>query len=166
MSIKTEIERIESAKQGLSEWLSNHDVRVSFNAKLNELVELLDSANMGSIPATPLVPVEVVSGLNTTIHQLYIPKGTMTVAADSLTGSNYRCTANAMLVLYGTCGGGSTNQQAYPTVTVDGDMTVETVYYTGSTSSATRPMGIFVIHVGTKGGTVTFTRAVSKNAII
>ena len=166
MSIQTEIDRIKSAKSELAKWLSSHKVVLNVNASINDLVDLLDSAATGGTPATTLVPVEVVCGLNTTISKIYTQKGTLTAATGSLTGSSYRCTANSMLVLYGTCGGGSTTQQAYPTVTVDGDMTVETVYYTGSTSSATRPMGVFVIHVGTQGGTVTFTRAVSKNAII
>ena len=35
MSIQTEIARISGAKQSLADWLLDHDVEVSFNAKLD-----------------------------------------------------------------------------------------------------------------------------------
>lgn len=166
MSIQAEIARIVSAKQDLADWLVDHNVRVSIDTNLNELVDLLDSASIGGSSEAALVPVSVSASTTATISKTITPKGTMVGASTSPTNSLYRCPANSMLVLYGTCNGGSSTTQAYPTVNLTGDLTSETVYYTGSNSTSTRPMGIFVVHIGTEGGTVTFTRATSKNAVI
>ena len=166
MSIQAEIERITSAKQSLSEWLANHDVRVSINAKLNELVELLDTASSGKIEVTTQVLVTITSGVNALILKTVLPDGTVERPSTTLGGAMYICPANSLIVLYGNCSGGSTLQQAYPTVTVTEGMTVDTIYYTGSNLSSERPIGIFVVHVGTKGGTITFSRTTTKNSVV
>lgn len=165
MSIKSEIERIASAKQELVRWLSRHKVVLNINASINELVELLDSAASGGT-ADAFVTVNVTSAAAAMLSKTVLPHGAVESGVNPISGTAYLCPANSMLVLYGTCNGGTTAQQAYPSVTVTGDMTSETVYYTGSNSSATRPLGIFVVWVGTKGGTVTLTRSTTKNAII
>lgn len=165
MSIQTEINRLASAKSALSSWLLEHDVRISLNAKLNELVGLLDTVSTGD-KKDVLVPVTVNCAVTALISKTVLPVGAKENSLLGSTSSSYRCPANSMLVLYGTCNGGTSTAQAYPTVNVTGDLTSEVVYYTASSSSSTRPMGIFVIHVGTEGGAVTFTRATSKNAIM
>ena len=166
MSIQIEIARLLAAKQNLSDWLVEHDVRVSNNAKLNELVNLLDTVSTGGSSSTPLVPVDVLYTVTSSVVKTVLPKGSQ--AGDTLTlmGNSYLCPANSLLVVYGTCNGGTTSTQAYPTITVTGDLDFEPVYYTASNAALNKPIGIFAIHIGEVGGTVTLTRKTSSGAIM
>ena len=69
MSIQSEIERISGAKQDLVDWLLDHDVEVSFNAKLDEIVSLLADVSTVGSEEKNLVLVEVKYGSNTLIRQ-------------------------------------------------------------------------------------------------
>ena len=166
MSVQNEIERIVTAKQELAKWLASHKVVLNVNASINELVDLLDFASTGGIPATTLVPVTVTAAAGVTLTTTVLPYGTLESALSSTDGRSYRCPENSMLVLYCSCTGGTTAAQAYPTVTVTGDLTAKTIYYTGSNSSTNRPVGIFVVQVGTQGGAVTLNRTISKGTVI
>ena len=89
MSIQSEIERLSSAKQDLVDWLLDHDVEVSFNAKLDELVSLLADVSTDSGEEKDFVHVEVKHGSNTLISKTVTPPGSSASGTLVLQGAGY-----------------------------------------------------------------------------
>ena len=167
MSIQSEIERISGAKQDLVDWLLDHDVEVSFNAKLDEIVSLLADVSTGGSEEKNLVLVEVKYGSNTLISKTITPPGSSASGTPVLQGAGYEVPANSLMVVYASAtSGGTAKLQAYIDVTITGDITYETVYQTVSNSSAVKPVYIAAVKVGSRDGTITFTRKTSSGSIM
>lgn len=167
MSIQSEIERLSGAKQDLADWLLDHDVEVSFNAKLDELVGLLADVSTDSGEEKDFVHVEVKYGSNTLISKTVTPPGSSASGTLVLQGAGYEVPADSLMVVYASAtSGGTAKLQAYIDVTITGDITYETVYQTVSNSSAVKPVYIAAVKVGTQGGTITFTRKTSSGSIM
>ena len=167
MSIQSEIERLSGAKQDLVDWLLDHDVEVSFNAKLDELVSLLADVSTDSGEEKDFVHVEVKHGSNTLISKTVTPPGSSASGTLVLQGAGYEVPTDSLMVVYASAtSGGTAKLQAYIDVAVTGDVTYETVYQTVSNSSAVKPVYIAAVKVGSRDGTITFTRKTSSGSIM
>lgn len=167
MSIQTEIERIADAKQSLANWLLEHDVEVSFSARLDELVELLADVPTGS-SETQLVPVDVLrSGTTVSFGSTITPPGTDSNTEQLTNGTRYYVPTNSLMLVYAYAGtGGSTNKQAYISAAVTGDVESTTAYRVASTSLSVKPILVCGVRVGTTGGTITFSKKTSSNDVM
>ncbi len=167
MSIQTEIARISGAKQSLADWLLDHDVEVSFNAKLDELVELLDDVPTGGDTGV-LVPVDSVRSASTvSFAKVVTPPGSSDSTETIPNGTRYFVPAKSLMVVYAFAGtGGSSKQQATVTATGTSDIQTDTVYQVASTSLAVKPVLVCAVSVGETGGTVTFTKRTSSGEIM
>ena len=167
MSIQTEIERISDAKQSLADWLLNHDVEVSFSARLDELVELLDDVPTGG-SGTQLVQVDVRRAATTvTIGTVMTPPGSDTNVETLSNGTRYNVPENSLVLVYAySSTGGSSSKQAFINATATGDLQPSTVYRVASTSSSVKPILVCGVKVGTNGGTVTLTRKTASGEVM
>ena len=108
MSIQSEIERLSGAKQDLADWLLDHDVEVSFNAKLDELVSLLADVSTDSGEEKDFVHVEVKHGSNTLISKTVTPPGSSASGTLVLQGAGYEVPTDSLMVVYASATSGGT----------------------------------------------------------
>ena len=163
MSIQTEIERIIDAKQSLSDWLLNHDVQVSFDAKLGELVSLLDDVHTGGT----LAPVEVTHSSGIVLKSIVTPPGSEGEPEELEDGNRYMVPANSLVVVYAIAtSGGTASRTVSVGANASGDVSFESVYRISSTDLATKPILIGAIRVGENGGAVNFVKKASGGSVV